>query len=56
MDIHTIYTLTSKLRGILNNVFLPGGEPIILCENFAEYFDTKIKNIVNNINCTLINK
>ena len=51
----TLYKLTNKRMGKSNNVCLPDGDPIILCENFYEYFDTKIKNIVNNIHCTLTN-
>ena len=51
----TLYKLTNKRMGKSNNVCLPDGDPIILYENFYEYFDTKIKNIVYNIHCTLTN-
>ena len=47
----TLYTLTDTIMDKSNNVCLPDGDPIILCENF----DTKIQIIVNNMNCTLTN-
>ena len=50
-----LYQITNSLTGIKNKTILPNEDGINLCEKFADFFDCKIKKIIDTINSITFN-
>ena len=54
-NMRKLYQITNSLTGIKNKTILPNDDDISLCEKFADFFDCKIKKIIDTINSFTFN-